>query len=224
MEGEGCRTGKKNTLWTVLKAGWRAWWVAWQEQDWLSGWGARGWQQADVKRVCRQGVQQLHWGRVQSNITGQLWYLFSYFSQITYRHAPNFTAFLGVGDPFQIFHHQARHARTVDLAPAQPPLLIILKATGLCFCSKREVAWIILGINTTNHHTLEHKCFKCWWLALPEKKRITKPLINSTIDHGLHEGPSYTVLTIIKELLKQFKSWSGLLPNCIISFMFGSLK
>ena len=24
-------------------------------------------------------------------------------------------------------------------------------------------------------HT-SHKCFKCWWLALPEKKRITKPL------------------------------------------------
>ena len=35
-----------------------------------------------------------------------------------------------------------------------------------------------------------HKCFKCWWLALPEKKRITKPLINSTFNHGLHEGPS----------------------------------
>ena len=52
----------------------------------------------------------------------------------------------------------------------------------------------------------EHKCFKCWWLALPEKKRITKPLINSTFNHGLHEGPSYTVLTIIKELLRQFES------------------
>ena len=51
-----------------------------------------------------------------------------------------------------------------------------------------------------------HQCFKCWWLALPEKKRITKPLMNSTLDHGLHEGPSYTVLTIIKELLRQFKS------------------
>ena len=48
-----------------------------------------------------------------------------------------------------------------------------------------------------------HKCFKCWWLALPEKKRITKPLINSTFKHGLHEGPSYTVLAIIKELLRQ---------------------
>ena len=45
-----------------------------------------------------------------------------------------------------------------------------------------------------------HKFFKCWWLALPKQKRITKPLINSTLDHGLHEGPSYTILTIIKEL------------------------
>ena len=35
-----------------------------------------------------------------------------------------------------------------------------------------------------------HKCFKCWWLALPDKKRINKPLINSTFNHGLHEGPS----------------------------------
>ena len=34
-------------------------------------------------------------------------------------------------------------------------LLIVLKATWLCFCPKREVAWIILGINTTNHLTLE---------------------------------------------------------------------
>ena len=53
---------------------------------------------------------------------------------------------------------------------------------------------------------IEHKCFKCWWLALPEKKTITKPLINSTFNHGLHEGSSYTVLTIIKELLRQFES------------------
>ena len=51
-----------------------------------------------------------------------------------------------------------------------------------------------------------HKCFKCWWLALPEKNRITKPLINSTFNHGMHEGPSYTVLTIITELLRQFES------------------
>ena len=51
-----------------------------------------------------------------------------------------------------------------------------------------------------------HKCFKCWWLALPEEKRITKPLINSTFNHGLHEGPSYTVLTIIKEFLRQYES------------------
>ena len=35
---------------------------------------------------------------------------------------------------------------------------------------------------------------------------ITKPLINSTFNHGLHEGPCYTVLTIIKELLRQFES------------------
>ena len=59
-------------------------------------------------------------------------------------------------------------------------------------------------LSTALHCT--HKCFKCWWLALPEKKRITKPLINSTLEHGLHEGPSYTVLAIIKELLRQFKS------------------
>ena len=53
---------------------------------------------------------------------------------------------------------------------------------------------------------LLHKCFKCWWLALPEKKRITKPLKNGTFNHSLHEGPSYTVLNIIKELLRQFES------------------
>ena len=50
------------------------------------------------------------------------------------------------------------------------------------------------------------KCFKCWWLALPGKKRITKPLTNSTFNHGLHEGPSYTVLIIIKEFLRQYES------------------
>ena len=48
--------------------------------------------------------------------------------------------------------------------------------------------------------------------------------INSTFNHGLHEGPSYTVLTIIKELLRQFEFGRGLVPNCIINFMFGSLK
>ena len=69
-----------------------------------------------------------------------------------------------------------------------------------------------------------HKCFKCWWLALPEKKRITKPLINSTFNNGLHEGPSYTVPTIITELLRQFESWRGLLPNFINIFLFGSLE
>ena len=51
-----------------------------------------------------------------------------------------------------------------------------------------------------------HKCFKCWWLALPEKKTFTKPLMNSTFNHGLPEGPSYPVPTIIKELLRQFES------------------
>ena len=50
-----------------------------------------------------------------------------------------------------------------------------------------------------------HKCFNCWLLALPEKKTITKPLINSTFNHGLPEGPSYPVLAIIKELLRQFE-------------------
>ena len=47
-----------------------------------------------------------------------------------------------------------------------------------------------------------HKCFKCWWLALPEKKTITKPLRNKTFNHGLPEGPSHPVLTIIIELLR----------------------
>ena len=51
-----------------------------------------------------------------------------------------------------------------------------------------------------------HKCFKCWCLALPEKKTITKPLINSYFNLGLPEGPRYPVLTIIKELLRQFES------------------
>ena len=51
-----------------------------------------------------------------------------------------------------------------------------------------------------------HKCFKCWWLALPEIKTITKPLINSVFKHDLSEGPSYPVLTIIKEMLRHFES------------------
>ena len=34
----------------------------------------------------------------------------------------------------------------------------------------------------------------------------TPGLLNTTFNHGLHEGPSYTVLTIIKELLRQFES------------------
>ena len=55
-------------------------------------------------------------------------------------------------------------------------------------------------------HRSTHKCFKCWWLALPEKRTLTKPLINSTFNHSLPEGPSYPVLIIIKELLRQFKS------------------
>ena len=38
------------------------------------------------------------------------------------------------------------------------------------------------------------------------KKKITEPLINSTFNHGLPEGPSYPVLTIIKELWRQFES------------------
>ena len=42
-----------------------------------------------------------------------------------------------------------------------------------------------------------HKCFKCWWLALPKKNTITKPLINSSFNPGLTEGPSYPVPTII---------------------------
>jgi hypothetical protein len=75
----------------------------------------------------------------------------------------------------------------------------------------QEASFRILNEFHTNWHLIiltyiAHKCFKCWWLALPEKKRITKPLINSTFKHGLHEGPSYTVLTIIKELLRQFES------------------
>ena len=56
------------------------------------------------------------------------------------------------------------------------------------------------------HCHTAHKCFKCWWLALPEKKTITKPLINRTFNHGLPEGPNFPMLTIIKELLKQFES------------------
>ena len=43
-----------------------------------------------------------------------------------------------------------------------------------------------------------HKYFKCWWLALPEKKTITKPVIDSTFNLCLPEGPRYPVLTIIK--------------------------
>ena len=41
---------------------------------------------------------------------------------------------------------------------------------------------------------------------LPEKKTITKPLLNRTFNHGLPEGPIYPVLTIIKELLRPFES------------------
>ena len=39
------------------------------------------------------------------------------------------------------------------------------------------------------------------------EKTITKPLINSTFVLGLPEGPRYPVLTVIKELLRQFESW-----------------
>ena len=60
--------------------------------------------------------------------------------------------------------------------------------------------------------------------TLPEKQLITKPLIDSTFNHGLPEGPSNSVLTIIKELLGQFVSRRGLLQNCIIYIMFVSLK
>ena len=62
------------------------------------------------------------------------------------------------------------------------------------------------ALNPPPANSPTHKCFKCWWLALPEKKKITKPLKNSTFNHGLHEGPSYTVLNIIKDLLTQFES------------------
>ena len=64
----------------------------------------------------------------------------------------------------------------------------------------------VLRINANGGVFHHHKCFKCWWLALPEKKRITTALKNITFNHGLHEGPSYAVLTIIKELLGQFES------------------
>ena len=75
-------------------------------------------------------------------------------------------------------------------------------------CSSSMVAWdmFVLVCSVINRpgvagavlQSPSHKCFKCWWQALPEKKRITEPLINSTFNHGLHEGPSYAVLTIIK--------------------------
>ena len=71
----------------------------------------------------------------------------------------------------------------------------------------RNIAvWQLGNIVVWQYGNMAHKRFKCWWLALPEKKTITKPLINSTFNHGLPEGPSYPVLTIIKELLRQFES------------------
>ena len=68
------------------------------------------------------------------------------------------------------------------------------------------------------------KLKSCWWLAVPGKKTITKPLINSSFNSGLPKGPSYPVPTIIKELLRQFESLMVPLPNCILNFMFCSLK
>ena len=72
--------------------------------------------------------------------------------------------------------------------------------------------------------TLLAQVFQVLVASLTWEKTITKPLINSTFSHGLPVGLSYPVLTIIRELLRQFKSWRGLLPNCIIYFMFGCLK
>ena len=41
---------------------------------------------------------------------------------------------------------------------------------------------------------MHHKCFKCWWLALPEQKTITKPVITSSFNSGLPKGIDYLVL------------------------------
>ena len=43
-----------------------------------------------------------------------------------------------------------------------------------------------------------HKCFKWWWLAIPEKHTITKPLINSNFNLRQPKGLTYRVLTITK--------------------------
>ena len=36
-----------------------------------------------------------------------------------------------------------------------------------------------------------HKCFKWWWLAIPEKHTITKPLINSNFNLRQPKGLTY---------------------------------
>ena len=52
--------------------------------------------------------------------------------------------------------------------------------------------------NLADQNKAQHKCFKCWWLALHRKKTITKPLMNSTFNLGLPTGTSYAMLTKIK--------------------------
>ena len=65
---------------------------------------------------------------------------------------------------------------------------------------------------------------KFHWIGTAKNDSGDTVVSNSAKTIALHEGPSYTVLTTIKESLRQFESWRGLLPNFIINFMFGSLK
>ena len=78
--------------------------------------------------------------------------------------------------------------------------------------------WFVSLISIFCSSQSNHKCFKRWWLALPET--INKPLINISFNLSMPEGPSYPVLTIIKELFRQFESLRGLLRNCIIYIIF----
>ena len=69
------------------------------------------------------------------------------------------------------------------------------------------------ALGTTCHQSSQNQCSdtlltsasSLCWLALPEKKTITKPLINRVLNIGLPEGPSYPVLTKIKDLMGQLK-------------------
>ena len=72
------------------------------------------------------------------------------------------------------------------------------RAYVFCCCSEYHSMSLSVALNT---RALVSQVFQVLVASL-----VIKPLINSTFNHGLPEGPSHPVLTIIKELLTEFES------------------